>query len=275
MPPQQTRGHWSKSSHLVESLPSQTNSWSSPSPVCSRGSDLPGRAKNHRLPENTLPITCQCFIESNNANSRSPKDIQEYKCSKTDFPKLCIYECFISGIQRIKPLLPANPKSDRQLHTCSISVKLKPVLIYSNQVTTPLWECSWSMICTCFTLWYFLSCFAHILPCCKLCNHISCVLLLWWHQQVETHRDAECALQYTHTHCWTDQNAGVSWLAGLSTDGRGTHNKLPAKPQGDGALLKTRELRQTAGHSGESQHRVGEVLHVVNAQNRARVCSTW
>lgn len=200
MPPQQTRGHWSKSSHLVESLPSQTNSWSSPSPVCSRGSDLPGRAKNHRLPENTLPITCQCFIESNNANSRSPKDIQEYKCSKTDFPKLCIYECFISGIQRIKPLLPANPKSDRQLHTCSISVKLKLVLIYSNQVTTPLWECSWSMLCTCFTLWYFLSCFAHILPCCKLCNHISCVLLLWWHQQVETHRDAECALQYTHTH---------------------------------------------------------------------------
>lgn len=84
-----------------------------------------------------------------------------------------------------KPCFYANMKK----------LKIQPVAIYRNQITTRIWEHhSLHMLHG----QIFLSSFAHSLPCCKLCNHTSCVLCLLWHQQVEAQQDAECTLQCKH-----------------------------------------------------------------------------
>lgn len=104
-------------------------------------------------------------------------------------------------------------------------------LTYSNQVTTLRAEN------TVHLLRYFL-CFAHFLPCCKLCNHISCVLLVGWHQQVEAHWDAECALQRTRA------AAGLirapSWLTEPGYDGGGT-NKLAGQVSGGRGIVENKQ----------------------------------
>lgn len=111
-------------------------------------------------------------------------------------------------------------------------MRLQSVLKYSNQVTTWAEEHSAQALFS-----DIFSPFRPLPPFCKLCNHIPRVLLLWWHQQVEAHQDAECAQQHTHT--------AVGLIRGNST----------ADHKGTGFEQQTGELGHTAG-----LRRVGRVV---------------
>lgn len=146
MPPHQTRGHWSKSSHLVESWPIQTNSWSSSSAVCSQGSDLPSwakKTKQNRYSETRCQLPVTILRKQTIQTLKMTSRYGLIQIQADSFPLSSVsMNVFIWGIHSqiivLKPPLPASKNMfDSYTH---ISVKLQPVLMYSNQVTTPVWE---------------------------------------------------------------------------------------------------------------------------------------
>ncbi len=218
MPPHQTRGRWSKSSHLVESRPSQTNSWSSSSAVCSWGSDLPAEPKTHKKPptRKAPPITCHCFTGANN--------ITQTLQVTTGYRGRELYHRDSQINHNVEPPFHASV-AVWQFYT-HISVKLQPALMHSNQVTTPVWDHHALHMPHAQIFSLLLRPLPPLLY--ALQSHLLCAAPLMAPAGGNPPGCWVCTTVYTCC-CWIDQSTGLSWLAGSGSDGRGRHNKHPAK----------------------------------------------